>query len=79
MTEAKKILAKMNDILRVMPITAAVKDEKFGQLQDELYDLGWLGFCMEQPSRRNSGFVQLMLVRRDSKEALSQLQVKKER
>ena len=69
--EAEAILTKMNDILHNMPFVAAIKakDRKFMQLQDKLYDLGWLGLCKTQPGRENGGYVQLKLVNRDSKEA----------
>ena len=46
--EALGVLAEMNAMLRRMPISEAVKKERFGRLQDRLNSLGWLGLCDER-------------------------------
>ena len=46
--EATGVLAEMNAILRKMPISEAVKKERFGRLQNRLNALGWLGLCDER-------------------------------
>lgn len=43
--EALAVLAKMNAMLRKMPISEAVKKEHFERLQDKLNSFGWLGLC----------------------------------
>ena len=51
--EALGVLAEMNGMLRRMPISEAVKKERFGRLQNRLNSLGWLGLCDE----RTTGFI----------------------
>ena len=46
--EAAGVLAEMNAMLRKMPISAAVKEERFWRLQYRLNSLGWLGLCDER-------------------------------
>lgn len=65
--KAGVILAKMNAILRKMPINEAVKKERFGPLQDRLSLLGWLGLCDESTIYNRDGcWTQLKLVDPDS-------------
>ena len=45
--EALDVLAKMNAMLRKMPISKAVKDKRFEDLRDKLNSLGWLALCDE--------------------------------
>ena len=69
--EALVVLAKMNAILRKMPISEAIKKESFERLQDRLSSLGWLGLCDEKTFAVKSGgcWTQLRLVDPDSDEA----------
>lgn len=67
--KAGVVLAKMNAMLRKMPINEAVKIERFGQLQDRLSLLGWLGLCDESTIYKEDGcWTQLKLVDLDSEE-----------
>lgn len=69
--EALGVLAEMNGMLRKMPISEAVKKERFGQLQDRLNSLGWLGLCDERTFVVKSGgcWTRLKLVDPESDEA----------
>ena len=69
--EALDVLAKMNAILRKMPISEAVKKERFEQLQKKLRSLGWLGLCDESSFsvKADGCWTQLKLVDTDSDEA----------
>ena len=69
--DAKDVLAEMNAMLRKMPISKAVKKERFEQLQNRLNSLGWLGLCDEPPfSVKDDGcWTQLKLVDPESDEA----------
>ena len=69
--EALGVLAEMNGMLRKMPISEAVKKERFGRLQDRLNSLGWLGLCDERSFAVKSDgcWTQLKLVDLDSDEA----------
>ena len=69
--EARAVLAKMNAILRKIPISEAVKKGSFERLQDRLTSLGWLGLCDEKTFAVKSGgcWTQLRLVDPDSEEA----------
>ena len=69
--EALGVLAEMNAMLRRMPISEAVKKERFGRLQNRLSSLGWLGFCDERTFAVKSDgcWTQLKLVDPDSDEA----------
>ena len=69
--EARVVLAKMNAMLRRMPISEAVKKESFEWLQNRLSSLGWLGLCVEKTFAVKSGgcWTQLRLVDPDSDEA----------
>ena len=69
--EARPVLAKMNAILRKMPISEAVKKESFERLQNRLSSLGWLGLCDEKTFAVKSGgcWTQLRLVNPESDEA----------
>ncbi len=69
--EARVVLAKMNAMLRKMPISEAVKKESFERLQNSLHSLGWLGLCDEKTFTVKPGacWTQLKLVDPDSEEA----------
>ena len=69
--EALGVLAEMNAMLRKMPITVAVKDKRYSELEDKFVSLGWLGLCDEDTATvREDGFwTQLKLVDPDSDEA----------
>ena len=69
--DALGVLAKMNAILRNMPISEAIKKESFEWLQNRLSSLGWLGLCDEKTFAVKSGgcWTQLRLVDPDSDEA----------
>ena len=69
--EARVVLAKMNAMLRRMPISEVVKKKPFERLQDRLNSLGWLGLCDEKTFAVKSGgcWTQLRLVDPDSDEA----------
>ena len=69
--EALSVLAEMNDMLRKMPISEAIKKERFERLQDRLNSLGWLGLCEESSFAVKSDgcWPRLKLVDPDSDEA----------
>ena len=69
--EALAVLAKMNAMLRKMPISEAVKKERFERLQDKLNSFGWLGLCDESSFsvKADGCWAQLKLVDPDSDEA----------
>ena len=69
--EALDVLVKMNAMLRKMPISEAVKKERFEQLQNKLRSLGWLGLCDESSFsvKADGCWTQLKLVDPDSDEA----------
>ena len=69
--EALGVLAEMNAMLRRMPISEAVKKERFGRLQNRLNSLGWLGLCDERTFVVKSGgcWTRLKLVDPESDEA----------
>ena len=69
--EALGVLAEMNAMLRRMPISEAVKKERFGRLQNRLNSLGWLGLCDERTFAVKSGgcWTRLKLVDPESDEA----------
>ena len=69
--EALVVLAKMNAMLRKMPITVAVKDKRYSELEDKFVSLGWLCLCDENTATvKEDGFwTQLKLVDPDSVEA----------
>jgi hypothetical protein len=69
--KALGVLAEMNAMLRKMPISEAVKKERFGRLQDRLNSLGWLGLCDERTfAVKSDGFwTRLKLVDPESDEA----------
>jgi len=68
--EAQVVLAKMNAMLRKMPITEAVKDSRFDELGDRLNALGWLGLCENALAAQENGhWTQLRLVDPNSDEA----------
>ena len=68
--EALGVLAEMNAMLRRMPISEAVKKERFGRLQNRLNSLGWLGLCDERTFVVKSGgcWTRLKLVDPESDE-----------
>ena len=69
--EALAVLAKMNAMLRKMPISEAVKKERFERLQDKLNSFGWLGLCDKKTfaAKADGCWTQLKLVDPDSDEA----------
>ena len=69
--EALVVLTKMNAMLRKMPISEAVKKERFERLQNKLRSLGWLGLCDESSFsvKADGCWTQLKLVDPDSDEA----------
>ena len=69
--EALVVLAKMNAMLRKMPIALAVKDKRYSELEDKFVSLGWLCLCDEDTATvKEDGFwTQLKLVDPDSEEA----------
>lgn len=69
--EALVVLAKMNAMLRKMPIALAVKDKRYSELESKFASLGWLGLCDEDTvAVKEDGFwTQLKLVNPDSDEA----------
>ena len=69
--EARVLLAKMNAMLRKMPISEAIRKASFERLQNRLSSLGWLGLCDEKTFAVKSGgcWTQLRLVDPDSDEA----------
>ena len=69
--EALVVLAKMNAMLRKMPIALAVKDKRYSELESKFASLGWLGLCDEDTATvKEDGFwTQLKLVDPDSEEA----------
>ena len=69
--EALVVLAKMNAMLRKMPIALAVKDKRYSELEDKFVSLGWLCLCDEDTATvKEDGFwTQLKLVDPDSDEA----------
>ena len=69
--DALGVIAKMNAMLRKMPISEAIKKKSFERLQNRLSSLGWLGLCDEKTFAVRSGgcWTQLRLVDPDSEEA----------
>ena len=69
--EALDVLAKMNAMLRKMPISEAVKDKRFEDLRDKLNSLGWLALCDESTFsvKADGCWMQLKLVDPESDEA----------
>ena len=69
--EARVVLAKMNAMLREMPISEAVKDKRYSELENKLASLGWLGLCVEDTFtiKEDGPWTQLRLVDPDSEEA----------
>ena len=70
---ARRILAKMNDMVRGRNFAKVVMDKRFDQLNEKIHELGWLALVKEQKAKRTPKglevFVQLKLVDPDSEEA----------
>ena len=69
--DALGVIAKMNAMLRKMPISEAIKKKSFERLQNRLSSLGWLGLSNEKTFAVRSGgcWTRLRLVDPDSEEA----------
>ena len=67
--KAEAVLDKMNNLIRGKSFTKMVVDERFERLQEELNELGWLGFVKTLDFKEREMRVQLRLVDPDSKEA----------
>ena len=69
--KARNVLSKMNAILQKMPISEAVKDKRYDELQTRLNSLGWLGLCDEATFtvKGDGPWTQLRLVDPESDEA----------
>ena len=67
--KAEAVLDKMNNLIRGKSFTKMVVDERFERLQEELSELGWLGFVKTLDFKRGEMYAQLKLVDPDSKEA----------
>ena len=69
---ARRILAKMNDMVRGRNFAKVVMDKRFDQLNEKIHELGWLALVKEQKAKRTPKglevFVQLKLVDPDSEE-----------
>ena len=70
---ARRILAKMNDMVRGRNFAKVVMDKRFDQLNEKIHELGWLALVKEQKAKRTPKglevFVQFKLVDPDSEEA----------
>ena len=70
---ARRILAKMNDMVRGRNFAKVVMDKRFDQLNEKIHELGWLALVKEQEVKRTARglevYVQLKLVDPDSDEA----------
>ena len=67
--EVLGVLAKMNAMLRKMPISKAVKDKRFEELQYKLNSLGWFGLCDDSFKMKDDGpWTQLKIVDPESDE-----------
>ena len=67
--KAEAVLDKMNNLIRGKSFTKMVVDERFERLQEELNELGWLGFVKTLDFKEREMRVQLKLVDPDSEEA----------
>ena len=67
--KAEAVLDKMNNLIRGKSFTKMVVDERFERLQEELSELGWLGFVKTLDFKEREMHVQLKLVDPDSEEA----------
>ena len=67
--KAEAVLDKMNNLIRGKSFTKMVVDERFERLQEELNELGWLGFVKTLDFKEREMRVQLRLVDPDSEEA----------
>ena len=67
--KAEAVLDKMNNLIRGKSFTKMVVDERFERLQEELDELGWLGFVKTLDFKEREMRVQLRLVDPDSEEA----------
>ena len=67
--KAEAVLDKMNNLIRGKSFTKMVVDERFERLQEELSELGWLGFVKTLDFKEREMRVQLRLVDPDSEEA----------
>ena len=67
--KAEEGLDKMNNLIRGKSFTKMVVDERFERLQEELSELGWLGFVKTLDFKGREMHVQLKLVDPDSEEA----------
>ena len=67
--KAEAVLDKMNNLIRGKSFTKMVVDDRFERLQEELNELGWLGFVKTLDFKEREMRVQLRLVDPDSKEA----------
>ena len=67
--KAEVVLDKMNNLIRGKSFTKMVVDERFERLQEELNELGWLGFVKTLDFKEREMRVQLRLVDPDSEEA----------
>jgi predicted ArsR family transcriptional regulator len=67
--KAEAVLDKMNNLIRGKSFTKMVVDERFERLQEELNELGWLGFVKTLDFKEGEMRVQLKLVDPDSEEA----------
>ena len=67
--KAEAVLDKMNNLIRGKSFTKMVVDERFERLQEELNELGWLGFVKTLDFKGREMHVQLKLVDPDSEEA----------
>lgn len=67
--KAEAVLDKMNNLIRGKSFTKMVVDERFERLQEELNELGWLGFVKTLDFKGREMHAQLKLVDPDSEEA----------
>jgi hypothetical protein len=67
--KAEAVLDKMNNLIRGKSFTKMVVDERFERLQEELNELGWLGFVKTLDFKEREMHAQLKLVDPDSEEA----------
>lgn len=67
--KAEAVLDKMNNLIRGKSFTKMAVDERFERLQEELNELGWLGFVKTLDFKEGEMRVQLKLVDPDSEEA----------
>ena len=70
---ARRILAKMNDMVRGRNFAKVIMGKRFDQLNEKIHELGWLALVKEQKAKRTPKglevYVQLKLVDPDSEEA----------